>query len=289
MSEVLEVHIPRYVVKGFALTEIEFHIESGYLTSLFGLNGAGKTTLLKLLTGEVECPEDCEIKVCGYSMRTEERQAKSCIGIVLDDSPFNQMLTPKLIGDVFGRYYDEFDADKYREWLTRFEIPVRKKLRHLSKGMNIKVQLAFALSHGARLLLMDEPTASLDPVFREEFAAIVSEVLEQEECGILISSQLVEEMESRTDYVLMLEKGLQVYYGSMEELLDRFVLVRGRKELFEFMKSKILGVREGEFKSEAIIYRTEDALRLDLECVRPHVEDLMYYLKAGILRKEMLE
>lgn len=287
MEPVLKVHIPQYLRKGFAMKEIDFSVEKGYLTALVGVNGAGKTTLLSLLSGQLSLPEDAEVEIAGFSLRERGREAKNCLGFVFEDSPFDEGMSPVAVGEIFGRYYTEFDKHVYLDYLERFELPKKKPLGKLSKGMNLRFQLAFAMSHRAGLLLMDEPSASMDPVFREEFYTVLSEVLEKEECGILISTQLIAELEPLSDYMLLLHNGEQVYAGSTEELLEKFVLVRGRKELFPYMKSKILGTRQNEFFSEALIKRDNDEFRLDLQCVRPHAEDILYYLKAGIIRKEM--
>lgn len=288
MGNVLEVHIPEYSRKGFYMRDIEFSVEKGYLTALFGINGSGKTTLLSLLSGTLTLPEDSEVKVSGYSLKSQGKEAKDRIGFVFDENPFDTYMTPQMVDEIIGRYYTNYDSKLFYDYLDRFEISRKKSIRKLSKGMGMKFQLAFALAHKPELLLMDEPTASLDPVFREEFQEIITSILEKEECGILISSQLVSEMEPISDYSVLLHKGDQYYAGSMEELLDRFLVVRGRKELFPYMKSRIIAERQNEYSEEALIYKSDDPLRLDLTCTRPHVEDLMYYIKSGALTKEMM-
>lgn len=288
MGNVLEVHIPEYNRKGFYMRDIDFSVEKGYLTALFGINGSGKTTLLSLLSGTLTLPEDSEVKVSGYSLKSQGKEAKDRIGFVFDENPFDTYMTPQMVDEIIGRYYTNYDSKLFYDYLDRFEISRKKSIRKLSKGMGMKFQLAFALAHKPELLLMDEPTASLDPVFREEFQEIITSILEKEECGILISSQLVSELEPISDYSVLLHKGDQYYAGSMEELLDRFLVVRGRKELFPYMKSRIIAERQNEYSEEALIYKSDDPLRLDLTCTRPHVEDLMYYIKSGALTKEMM-
>lgn len=288
MGNVLEVHIPEYNRKGFYMRDIDFSVEKGYLTALFGINGSGKTTLLSLLSGTLTLPEDSEVKVSGYSLKSQGKEAKDRIGFVFDENPFDTYMTPQMVDEIIGRYYTNYDSKLFYDYLDRFEISRKKSIRKLSKGMGMKFQLAFALAHKPELLLMDEPTASLDPVFREEFQEIITSILEKEECGILISSQLVSELEPISDYSVLLHKGDQYYAGSMEELLERFLVVRGRKELFPYMKSRIIAERQNEYSEEALIYKSDDPLRLDLTCTRPHVEDLMYYIKSGALTKEMM-
>ena len=288
MSTVLDVKIPRMQRDGFALKEIEFSVEAGYLTALLGMNGAGKTTLLSAISGLLPLPEGAEVSIGGYSLTENEKEAKECMGFVFDDSPFDEGMSPLLTGQMYGPYYRNWDMEKYLTYLERFEIPKKRTIRKLSKGMKMKFQLAFALSHGAKFLIMDEPAASLDPVFRDEFMEVLSEILEEEECGILLSSQLVSELEAKADYTMMLHQGEQMFYDSTENILDKFFLVRGRYELFPYMKSRILGERLSEFSAEGLIRNDGDPVRLDLECVRPTMEDLMYYIKQGVVKKGMV-
>jgi ABC-2 type transport system ATP-binding protein len=274
--------------EGFVLKEIEFQLEAGYMTALLGVNGAGKTTLLSLISGLLPLPEGAEVFIGGYSLRENEREAKDCMGFVFDESPFDEGISPMLLGQMYGPYYSKWDQKKYEELLERFEIPKKRTIRKLSKGMKMKFQMAFALSHGATFLIMDEPAASLDPIFREEFMEVLSEVLEEESCGILLSSQLVSELEAKADYTLMLHQGEQMFYDSTEAILDYYRLVRGRYELFTYMKSRILGTRLSEFTAEGLIKNDGEPVRLNLECVRPTMEDLMYYIKQGIITKGMV-
>lgn len=288
MSKVLNVKIPRLQRDGFALKEIEFSVEAGYLTALLGMNGAGKTTLLSAISGLLPLPEGAEVFIGGYSLRENEREAKECMGFVFDDMPFDEGMSPLLAGQMYGPYYHDWDMKKYEAYLERFEIPKKRTIRKLSKGMKMKFQLAFALSHGAKFFIMDEPAASLDPVFRDEFMEALSEILEGEDSGILLSSQLVSELETKADYTMMLHQGEQMFYDSTENVLDKFLLVRGRYELFPYMKSRILGERLSEFSAEGLIRNDGDPVRLDLECVRPTMEDLMYYIKQGVVKKGMV-
>jgi len=244
--------------------------------------------LLSGVSGLIPLPEGADISIGGYSLRENEREAKECMGFVFDDSPFDEGMSALLTGDMYGPYYRNWDRAKYLELLDRFEIPKKRVLRKLSKGMKMKFQLAFALSHGATFLIMDEPAASLDPVFRDEFMEVLSEVLEGEDCGILLSSQLVSELEAKADYTVMLHEGEQMFSDSTERILDRFLLVRGRYELFPYMKSRILGERLSEYTAEGLILNDGDPVRLDLTCARPTMEDLMYYIKQGVVKKGMV-
>lgn len=290
MSEnVLEVKIPFYNQNGFSLSDISFSLEKGYVAGLFGLNGAGKTTLIRLLTGNHVLPPNAEIYINGFSMKTEEKEAKNSLGFVFDRSLFPDYIKAEDVGDFFGRYYNHYHKKTYLDYLERFEISPKMKLRKLSAGMSMKQQLAFALSHEAALLVMDEPTASLDPVFREEFSILLSEITSSGDCSVLLSSQLVSEQEAQADYCLFLHQGRQIYYGATEDLLEDYLILRGRETLFPYLKSRIIGTRTEEYTAEALIRNDNEPMRLDLSVSRPHLEDILYYVKTGTLTKEVLE
>lgn len=109
MGTVLEVNIPRLTREGFALKEIAFQVEAGYLTALLGVNGAGKTTLLSAISGLLPLPEGAEVKICGYSLREKEKEAKECMGFVFDDSPFDEGMSAMFTGQMYGPYYKNWN------------------------------------------------------------------------------------------------------------------------------------------------------------------------------------
>lgn len=284
---VLEVNIPYYAREGFTLSNISFEVQKGFVTGIFGLNGAGKTTLLKLLSTGIGLDENMKVNVCGMPMQSRETEAKDKIGFVFDENPFWAGSSAEQCGEIMGNFYTCYDRRRYWDYLERFEIPKKKRIKSLSKGMGMKVQLAFALSHQAELLIMDEPTASLDPVFREEFSLLLADIVKEGNCGVLLSSQLISEQEKQTDFCLLIHEGKNLYYGSVEELMDAFRIVRGKKELFPYFKSKIIGTKEGEFTSEALIYRPDDSFRFDVTTELAHIDQLLYYIKTGALTKEV--
>ena len=140
----------------FLLENIRFAIEPGYILGIIGANGAGKTTLINTILG-IYKPNAGKIYVNGYDRVTESVLAKKNIAFVTDECLFPLDLTPFNIGKMFGPLYDEFDMEKYIGYLKQFAIPMKKSLRKQSKGMVVKVQLAFCLSDKATLYVFDEP------------------------------------------------------------------------------------------------------------------------------------
>ena len=132
--------------KKFTLGPVDLEIPKGFSTALIGANGAGKTTLLTGISGLLPLPDGAEGFIGGYSLKENERDAKECMGFVFDDSPFDEGMSPLLTGQMYGPYYRNWDMTKYIAYLERFEIPKKRTIRKLSKGMKIPAyRIAFLM------------------------------------------------------------------------------------------------------------------------------------------------
>ena len=166
---------------------------------------------------------------------------------------------------------------------------LKRPLCKLSKGMVIKFQLAFALSHHPRLLVMDEPLSGLDPVFRREFMGLLSDIL-SEETGIVMASHMTEELEQIGDYILMLHKSpalhvsRQAFFASREELDSKYLIIEGSgRQLERYRDRMAAGVRAGEYGSSALIYRGLSGGPEDVRTRRPMLEDFLYFFRDAMI------
>lgn len=259
----------------FGLEDISFQIEPGYIVGLIGENGAGKTSLLNCILGLYQ-PQEGSVYVDGYSLQEAGEKAKEQIAFVLEQCIFSQELNAKEIGKYYGTLYKDFQYGDYREWLKRFQIPEKKALKKLSKGNSIKVQLAFALSRKAKLIVMDEPTAGLDPVFRKEFMDFMFQIIESGERSILLSTHLTSELDQIADYILYLKKGKAEFYLSKEELIDRYMLIQGSETRINYYKKSVIGSRIRDNCCEALV-TADTELRIPVTVKRPTLEEIMYY------------
>lgn len=283
---------------GFKLEDITFQLEPGYVLGLIGRNGAGKTTLLNTILG-LWTPEEGSIHIAGFDRVNDEIRAKNEIAFVTDECIYPMEMTPYSIGRIFGKVYDEFDYRQYKKLCNRFRLPIHKQLRRMSKGMVIKLQLAFAFSRQARLYVFDEPSAGLDPVFRKELVDLIFDLIEDGSRSVIFSTHLTDELDRIADYILFLENGKQKLFEDKEELVSRYKLVRGSMEEIEALDRMIVGKRITSNSSEALIEIKEyddnsDLLQHKTESVNlvstsinrplittPTIEDIMYYFVKG--------
>jgi ABC-2 type transport system ATP-binding protein len=285
-------------LRGFKLEDINFWLEPGYVLGLIGRNGAGKTTLINTILG-IWTPEQGSISIAGFDRVKDEISAKNEIAFVTDESLFPPEMTPHSIGKIFGRVYKTFDYKKYRRLCERFRLPMHKRLQKMSRGMVIKLQLAFAFSHDAKLYIFDEPSAGLDPVFRKELMDLIFDLTYEGTRSVIFSTHLTDELDRIADYVLFLEDGRQKLFEQKEELISRYKIVRGSEEQIEAFKDNIIGKRITSSFCEALIKTDEGAEgayfgdnRADAAnmftaygnkplITTPTIEDIMYYFIKG--------
>ena len=163
----LQVSGLRKTFKGFSLKDVSFELPQGYVMGLVGPNGAGKTTIIKLIMNLL-APEAGEVKVMGMDNRRQEAEAKAKIGFVYDVMPFYADVSLRDTKRAIAPFYERWNDRLFQELSATFDLPLKKKVKKLSQGMRTKFALALALSHEAELLILDEPTTGLDPVFRRE-------------------------------------------------------------------------------------------------------------------------
>ena len=192
--------------KGFSLEDVSFQLPKGYVMGLVGPNGAGKTTLIKLIMN-LMAPEAGEIKILGLDSRFQEAQAKAKIGFVYDVMPFYPDVSLWNTKRAIAPFYDRWNEKLFLELAGTFELPLKKKVKSLSQGMRTKFALALALSHGAELLILDEPTTGLDPVFRRELLHGLSGLLQDEGKSVLFSTHITSDLERIADYVTFIRDG----------------------------------------------------------------------------------
>ena len=207
--------------RSFTLESVSFSMEPGYILGLTGRNGAGKTTLLKQLA-HPETASSGSVIVNGIDARKEPLRAKQEIGVLMEEQPFLHDMSLELNGTLLGAFYEKFSMEKFHDYLKRFELNRETKYQDLSRGMRMKFQLAFALAHAPKLLLMDEATGGLDVVFRREFYYLLQEAVEKELVSVIISTHVTEDLDKVADYVAFIDGGRLKFYESKEELYEKY-------------------------------------------------------------------
>lgn len=264
--------------KNFHLGPVSLHLEPGYIMGLIGENGAGKTTLMKILLNLVRA-ENGEVKIFGKDHVKEEIKIKDRIGFVFEENPYYENLKPSQVAKILSLAYSRWDWNYYRDLVKLFDLS-EKPLGKLSKGQRMIFSFIVALSHQAELLLLDEPTAGLDPVVRREFLNELRNYLAGGDRSVFFSTHITSDLEQVADKIAFLHKGKILFNEDVDELNSKYHLVRAEKSLltkldligYEEKKTHAIGVYEGE--------------RSDLETLPCSVEpatleDIMYFATRG--------
>ena len=258
MNELLQVENLSKDFGGFALRQVSFALPKGYIMGLIGPNGSGKTTTIKLILNMLR-PSGGEIRLLGQDSVTGGREARAQVGVVFDSNCFCAQWTAAQAGRAVSGFYPNWDGRRFSRMLERFSIAPGKRVKELSKGMQMKLMLACAFSHDAKLLILDEPTGGLDPVSREELLELLAEYIEDGEHSVLFSTHITQDLERVADFITYLNGGELFYTGGKDEFLEMFRLVKGGTgQLTDGLRQRALGLRTFPTGFEALI-KTQDA------------------------------
>ena len=256
--------------RGFSLENLNLTLPSGCIMGLVGENGAGKSTTIRLLLG-MSRPDCGEITVFGQKLTPA---LKEQIGVVLDEPGYPGCMTAAQIGSMLRGIFRGWEQETYDWYLQKLRIPDNKPFKDFSKGMKMKLCLAAALSHGAKLLILDEATSGLDPVVRDELLDVFNDFTRDEGNSVLISSHIVSDLEKLCDYIAFLHRGRLMLCREKDELLNEFAFVQGSREEIDALPT--IGRRDGRFGTEAIVRRTDIPAGMKTSPVT--IEDLFVFM-----------
>ncbi len=221
----LKIKSLRKDYKNFSL-DCSLEILPGRITGLIGQNGAGKSTTFKAILGLIS-PDGGALRILGKNLQEFNPEDKQKLGVVLSDSGFSGYLTIKDIIPVLENLYEKFDRAFFLEQANRFQLPLDKKIKKFSTGMKAKLKVLAAISHQAKLLILDEPTAGLDVVARGELLELLREFMEKdEERSIFISSHISSDLEPLCDDLYMIHQGKIIFYEDTDVLLSDYALIK---------------------------------------------------------------
>lgn len=269
---------------GFQLGSFDLTLPSGCIMGLVGENGAGKSTTIKLIMNAIG-RDAGEISVLGVDNRSAEfRDVKEDIGVVLDEAYFPEVMSARNVGKVMALTYKNWDAAAFESYLKKFSLAPDKIFKDYSRGMRMKLAIAAALSHGAKLLILDEATSGLDPMARDELLDIFNDFTRDENCSILLSSHIVSDLEKICDYIAFLHRGRLVLCEEKDRLLEEYALVRLPEErLSELPEESIISRRASGYATEALVLRGGIPAAIPTE--HTSLEDIILFLAKGDERK----
>lgn len=265
--------------KEFELKNINLSLPSGCIMGLVGENGAGKSTTIKLILNAIK-RDSGTITILGKDNRENFELTKEEIGVVLDEVGYAECLTAKQVGQIMQNIYKKWESQVFEQYLTKLKIPTDRKFKEFSKGMKMKLGIAVALSHNAKLLILDEATSGLDPVVRDEVLDIFSEFTRDEHHAILISSHIVSDLEKICDYIAFIHDGELMLCEEKDMLKEQYGIIRCSEEILENIPHEaVIGKKSSPYGVEAIVQRTEIPSGMEMGSV--DLEQLFIFMVKG--------
>ncbi|MBD5471814.1 MAG: ABC transporter ATP-binding protein [Lachnospiraceae bacterium] len=246
----------------FEINNMCFDIPEGSIVGFIGENGAGKSTTMRAILGLVPT-EAGKIRVLDHPVGKDsaDENWREQISVVFDECNFPNELKVKNINIIMKNIYRTWNENLFKEYLQKFELPVNKKVRELSKGMKMKLSIAAALSHDSKLLILDEATSGLDPVVRNEILDIFREYVEDENHTVFLSSHITSDIEKVADYIILIHKGNLLLMESKDKLLYEYGMVKCTKEQADKIPTGIIVGREDSSFGTSVLVRDRQSLK----------------------------
>ncbi len=284
MENVVECQNVHKSFKGFEIKDLSLTVKKGYVNGFIGGNGAGKSTTIKLIMNLLK-PDSGSISVFGKDYKEHEKEIKERIGFVYDDNIYYEHLTLKEMKRIMSLSYKNWDDNIFKHYVEYFELPLNKAIKTFSKGMKMKVSLAFALSHHAELIIMDEPTSGLDPIFRRELLDILHDLMQDENKTIFFSTHITTDLDRIADYITFIHDGSLIFTKEFYKIEEEYAIVKGKLDLLDReIEREFISVKKTNSGFEALTSnkdRVESIFGETVVIEKPSLEDIMYYTKQG--------
>ena len=265
----------------FAIRDLNLTVPSGTICGLVGENGAGKSTTIRLLMGVLR-PDSGTASVLGADVSSPEfRDVKEDVGVVLDEAYFPESLNAVQVGKIMAATYRRWDQGLYDGYLKRFDLPQNKQFKDYSRGMRMKLAIAVALSHQPKLLVLDEATAGLDPIVRDEVLDIFNEFTREEDHSILISSHILSDLEKLCDYIAFIHKGDLLFCEEKDQLLEQYGFFEDSREDLDCLQPEAIVAREESRYGGVRALVKRDLAPTGFRLEKPTVEDVVLFLVKG--------
>lgn len=290
MQNLLELKgVSRRVSDRFSLRDVTLAVEPGQIVGFVGANGAGKTTtiraalgLIKLDAGEVHLFGQC----CDANAPDEtQRHLRSRIGLVLDTCPFPSTLKVGQVERLVGPAYPTWSCETFAGFIDRFGLDPKTKVKDLSRGMGMKLQLACALSHNAKLLVLDEATAGLDPMAREELLDELLAFVSDGQHSVLLSSHITSDLDRAADRVICIDNGSIVFDLPREDITDRAGIAHCTQTQAAELMTCVEGARAAHhaYSVDVLVPNRREALEAfpEIPCDRATIDDYLRLTLKG--------
>ena len=287
MDSILEVkNIEKtYPNNGFKLNKINFNVPKGSIVGIIGENGSGKTTTLNLILG-LKSKDGGSAKIFGREFHIDDVDTKEKIGVSFDEIYLPSNLNAKEISNIYKSIYNGWDEKYFFSNLSNFGIDNGKKIGDYSKGMQKMLSIVIAMSHSPELLILDEPTSSLDPVKRSEVLEKFQEYIENGERSIVFSSHITTDIEHICDHVVFINKGNLIFASPTIELLYENCIVRCTSESFNKLNKSNMIAYLQKNNQVVVLLKSRDDLDKSIDNIiieNPTLEEIMNIYSKGIV------
>lgn len=285
MKQAIEMkNVVKAYDSGFRLGELNITIPSGVIVGLIGENGAGKTTMIKSLLNVIRIDQGT-IRIFEQDHQQQESKIKEDIGVVLDQTFFPELLTPKEINSIMKDIYSSWDQKLFFQYLKDFSLPVDKQIRKMSKGMRKKLEIATALAHHPKLLILDEPTSGLDPVVRNEVLDLFLDFIQEEDHTILFSTHITSDLEHIADQIIFINQGKILLNQSRDELLDSYGILKCPLEQTDTIDTQdYIAYKKNRYDAEFLVTNRRAVQKKYTDSIvdPASLEDIMVFMIKGV-------
>ncbi|MEF2603755.1 MULTISPECIES: ABC transporter ATP-binding protein [unclassified Collinsella] len=290
MQYLLELKgVSRRVSDRFSLHDVTLAVEPGQIVGFVGANGAGKTTTIRAALGLIKLDAG-EVHLFGQHRDANAPDETQChlrsrIGLVLDTCPFPSTLKVGEVEALVGSAYPTWDRETFASLIDRFGLDPKTKVKDLSRGMGMKLQLACALSHNAKLLVLDEATAGLDPMAREELLDELLAFVSDGQRSVLLSSHITSDLDRAADRVICIDNGSIVFDLPREDITDRAGIAHCTQAQASELMACVEGARAAHhaYSVDVLVPNRREALEAfpEIPCDRATIDDYLRLMLKG--------
>jgi ABC-2 type transport system ATP-binding protein len=277
MEKILEIINLKKEFHSFKLDKININLEKGSIMGFIGENGAGKTTTIKLILNAIAATSG-EIKILNKDHIKYEEYVKNQIGYVPDEDYFLSNSTLNNHAQTLKIFYENWNEHIFNNYVSMWELPLNKKISEFSKGMKTKAMLSLAFAHEPKLLILDEPTAGLDPMARIEVLDILREFVSDGEKSVFFSTHITSDLDKIADYITLIHKGKIVDSLSLDKLEEKYIMLSGALEELKDLENEFVGIKKGDFSFTGLILR-DKAIKYfsPIKGSKPSIENFLIY------------
>lgn len=260
----------------FKLDNISFQLPKGYIMGYVGQNGAGKSTTLKAIT-HITKADKGDVMINGITYKQDPILFKEQIGFIGDESYFPYEFNLLQVKSILKDFYPSFREEEFMKYVDRWKLPYKKTILKYSQGMKVRLMFAAVLARDTKLLILDEATNGLDPVIKEEVLELIQGYIEDGERSVIFSTHILSDLEQIADYIFFIDDGKKVFFDLKDDLIERYVVVKGGLEdLNSETEKHLIGVKASRVGFTAVM-RSDESVMLDKRFIveKPSIDQLV--------------